>query len=120
MSPDPIPVASTDDEPSGSRVDADDEAPRRAGFAAFGFPDERHGPLIAAVMLAWVSTPFAALSILESSVPAEAAGTLVPLSFIQALTTAALVGARWLVRLFAGDPSRSSRSPYSWPGRSRS
>ena len=89
MSPDPIPVASTDDEPSGSPVGADDEAPRRARFAAFGFPDERYGPLIAAVMLAWVSTPFAALSILGSSVSTVTTpGTLVPLTFIQALAMA--------------------------------
>jgi MFS family permease len=100
MIPDSIPVANTDDDRSSSSLDPGDQGPVRPGRLVFGFPDERYGPLIAAVILGWISAPFAALSIIASSSPVSTApGSLVPLTFLQALsmafvavTAAALVG----------------------------
>lgn len=80
MDSDPNPATNADD---------DRPAPERPRFAALGFPDERHGPLIAAVMLGLISAPIAALSILDAAVPTASGGaTLAPLTFLQALAMA--------------------------------
>ena len=73
MDPDPLLATNTDD----AR-----QTPDRARFAALGFPDKRYGPLMAAVMLGWISTPIAALSIMSSSrLSSTAAGNLETLTF---------------------------------------